>query len=49
MRLGPCLLVFREGQPFSSFLVEEVDTHETLAGMVQSHFMQVLPPQMGGP
>ena len=34
MRLGQCLLVFREGRPFSSFLVEKVDTHETLAGIV---------------
>ena len=29
-----CLLVFREGRPFSRFLVEKVDTHETLAGIV---------------
>ena len=34
MRLGQCLLVFREGRPFSNFLVEKVDTHETLAGIV---------------
>ena len=34
MRLGQCLLGFREGRPFSSFLVEKVDTHETLAGIV---------------
>ena len=49
MRFGQCLPVFREGRPFSSFLVEKVDTHETLAGMVQSHFMQARGPLLWGP
>ena len=49
MRLGQCLLVFREGRPFSSFFVEKVDTHGTLAGIVQMADYTIIPSPIGVP